>query len=215
MLKNMNVVPVASESSRDMLPPTSWAQGETPHGTSWTTTVDGVLRGADEDSLWVAAHAETLAVPGDRVGKRDVEVPHDLPLSVRLTQLVGKPVRITTVDDGQVLGAESAGRTMTVSDTSGRVWLVARTGTVSGCSHALCGASGESPSVLHAALSQRPAGPLVIGTAELQWLVTEGVPATLPMSDGSSYCVLLAARRPNGTASYVIADASLFAADWS
>jgi hypothetical protein len=64
---------------------------------------------------------------------------------------------------------------------------------------------------LHAALSQRPLGPLVIGTAELQCLVPVGQSALLRLRDGSRFRALLIKRRDDGTASYVIADASLFA----
>ena len=65
---------------------------------------------------------------------------------------------------------------------------------------------------LHAVLSQRPDGPLVIGTSELQWLVQPGTSVPVRMKDGAVFRAELIERHGEGTASYVIADALLFAA---
>jgi hypothetical protein len=164
-----------------------------------TSSVDGVVRRVDGGCLWLSPQGASR--PSTEVGVR-----HDLPPSVLVQALVGRAVRISIVCDAN--GTERRDRTLTICGDDGKLWLIARSGTVHGLTHAVQGG------VLRVALSQRPAGPLVIGTSELQWLVSAGQPATLRMPDGNTLHVRLVERRPDDTASYVLGDPSLFA-DWS
>jgi hypothetical protein len=175
-------------------------------GGALTRVVEGVVRRVHAADICLFAPAS--AVPG-RV--EEVHVRHELPASLDLRPLVGRAVRVTTVY--AEVGASRPDSTLTVADETGRVWLIARSGTVDGASHALSREPGAP--VLHAALSQRPAGPLVIGTAALQWLVPMGKPGVLHLPDGSVLRAVLVSRSLEGTASYVIADARLFASELS
>jgi hypothetical protein len=175
---------------------------------AFTSTVDGVVQRADGEHLWLRAASGAGAEGGERgddAGAFDVCVAHGLPAGIDLALLVGQPVRATVVHEEG--GFASHGRTLTINGHNGRVWLIARSGTVQGVTHALSAASTEP--VIHAALSQRPLGPLVIGTSELQRLVPVGESAILRMPGGSVFRALLVERRPDGTASYVIADDAL------
>ncbi len=211
MLKKMNTeAPMCERPSEpDVL--AGWLVDSAPPrplGASgaFTSTLDGTVVRVDPDNLWLQARApedgadELLPAPA-------VAVCHELPSTVDLRPLVGRTVHATMVlDDG---GGDRPGRTLIITDEGGRAWLIARTGPVQGVRHAVsvgCGA----PS-LQVALSQRPLGPLVIGTSELQWLVPLGQSAFLRMPDGSVFRAMLIKRRKDGTASYVIADESLFA----
>jgi hypothetical protein len=181
------------------------ATAQTP-ATCQASRVDGVIRRVDGGCLWLAPQAASR--PSTEVGVR-----HDLPTSVLLGALIGRSVRISIVCDTGPRGAsgeEHRGRTLTICSDEGRVWLIARSGAVRGLTHALPGGR-----ILRVALSQRPAGPLVIGTSELQWLVSAGQPATLRMPDGDAFHVRLIERRPDDTASYVLGDPCLFADEWS
>jgi len=203
MLKPMNTDDAIQERSSDIDALASWVQHSAwaPGGTqgAFTSTVDGVVERVDAENLWLRGHAADDDA-------HDVGVYHHLPASVDLRPLIGMSVRVTTVCEPGV--AERLDRTLLVSGDAGRVWLISRSGTVHGVTHALGTSCDNAP--LHAALSQRPLGPLVIGTAELQCLVPVGQSALLHMPDGSRFRVLLVKRRPDGTAAYVIADAGLF-----
>ena len=185
---------------------------------SSTSVLQGILRRVDGESLWIGP--ERSARGGTETGIRHElaglvtgYVAGQVTGRVRLDALIGLAVRVTIVREpppAEAKGRRALDRTLTVSGVDGRVWLIARTGTVRGVTHVL------SPQVsLGAALSQRPGGPLVIGTSELQWLVSPGTAARLPMRDGTAFCLLLVDRRPDDTASYVLADESLFAEEWS
>ena len=165
-------------------------------GDGRTSRFEGTVQRVDGGCIWLGAGKANATATGVR---------HEVPSRVRLQALVGRAVRVTIVCERWTGdGEERVDRTFTISSDEGHVWLIARSGTVRGVTHSM----GEG-SVLHVALSQRPRGPLVIGTAELQWLVSPGQAATLPMPNGSSCRVLLVERRPDNTASYVLADPSL------
>jgi hypothetical protein len=168
-----------------------------------TSRFEGTVRRVAAGNLWLGPGTARAT----EIGVRD-----EVPSVVRLEALVGRAVRVTIVSErrGGDGTEERIDRTFTVSSEEGHVWLIARSGSVRGVTHSL----GEG-AVLHAALSQRPRGPLVIGTDELQWLVSEGQAATLPMPNGASMRVLLVERRPDDTASYVLADPTLFDDEWS
>ena len=171
-----------------------------------TSRVDGVVRRVDGGCLW-------LSPPGASRPSTEVGVRHDLPPSVLVQRLVGLSVRVNIVRDAGACdagGTQRRDRTLTICGDDGRLWLIARSGTVQGVTHAVQGGR-----VLRVALSQRPAGPLVIGTSELQWLVSAGQPATLKMPDGNALHVRLIERGPDDTASYVLGDPRLFTDDWS
>jgi hypothetical protein len=211
MLKRMTTEDCAHDRASDIDALTNWAQHAAsarraseppPSGVSFTSTVVGVVQRVDADNLWLRGHASLTDDDASDVG-----VYHHVPPSVDLGGLVGRSVRVTMVCKPGA--GEHLERTLTVSGDDGRVWLLARSGMVQGERHALTPSCGERP--LHAALSQRPLGPLVVGTSELQCLVPVGRSALLRMGDGSMFRAHLVKRRDDGTASYVIADASLFA----
>jgi hypothetical protein len=126
---------------------------------------------------------------------------HNLPRSVELSSLLGHAVRITLVEETTQAGMPS--QTLTLSGASGQVWLIARLGPVRGVVHTIGGAE------VHAALSQRPDGPLVVGTRQLQGLAYPGGHVWLPGSHGSVVAVLLA-RVSSDTAAYVLADDGIY-----
>jgi hypothetical protein len=167
---------------------------------AFASTVEGTVVRTGRECLWLRG---LTANEGDALG--EVCVAHELPASIDLQPLVGLAVRATIVSDEAARPGAPWGRTLTINGDDGRVWLVARSGPVKGITHRLT--SRGAP--LNAALSQRPRGPLVIGTSELQWLVPlrDSVNVTLPT--GESFRVLFTERRPDGAASYVIADESL------
>ena len=184
-------------------PPASRVQDH--HDETVTTTVDGVVQRVDGTNLWLRAHPA-----GDDVAAFDVCVEHRLPSSVNLAPLIGLAVRATMVcEEGR---GESA-RTLTINGHDGRVWLIARSGTVQGVTHVVSTTPGEP--VIHAALSQRPLGPLVIGTPELQRLVRVGESALVRMPSGAVWRALFVQRQQDGTASYVLADDALVVAKLS
>jgi hypothetical protein len=201
---------------------------------TFTSTVEGVVVRVDDESLWLRAHANvelsglaerrSRSTPSHGQGSHgqrsyghrshgqhedDVCVLHELPVGVDLGYLVGRSVRATTVSEQ--VASETPSRTLTIQDDDGRAWLIARTGPVHGVTHAV---SPDAPT-LHAALSQRPDGPLVIGTSELQWLVPVGQSALVCMPNGALFRALLARRNRDGTASYVIVDERLVIAKLS
>lgn len=216
MVKRMNACDVARDSSDELRPLTLLLTGPRPSTgatSSWppagleeTRVVEGVVRRvhAEDICLFAPFTADRAASVGR---EEEVHVRHELPRTLDLRPLVGQRVRVTVVSSRA--GFDHLDRTLSISDDTGRVWLIARSGTVQGVTHAL--ATGVDAPVLQAALSQRPAGPLVIGTAALQWLVPVGHSSLLELPGGAVLRATLVERRLDGTASYVIADARLFA----
>ena len=173
-------------------------------GGAFTSTVEGTVRRVDGAMMWLRGHA-AAASGAEHGGEGGVF--HELPAVIDLRPLLGLSVHVTTMSEAGA--GEQPTKTLVVSGASGRVWLIARSGNVHGVTHAISPTCHESD--VHAALSQRPDGPLVIGTEELQWLVPVGQSAHIRMRDGSVLRAFLVERRADGTASYVLADPSLFA----
>jgi hypothetical protein len=135
--------------------------------------------------------------------ERRATLGHNLPRSVDLSCLLGDAVRITLVEETTPAGVPS--QTLTLSGAAGQVWLIARLGPVRGVVHAIGGAE------VHAALSQRPDGPLVVGTRQLQGLAYPGGHVWLPGSHGSVVALLLA-RVSSDTAAYLLVDDAIYTA---
>jgi len=153
-------------------------------------SAEGIAWRADSSSL-------SLEVPGRRVA-----LGHNLPSSIDLRQLLGHSLRITLVDELTSAGVPS--QTLTLCGALGQVWLVARLGPVRGVVHAVGGVQ------VHAALSQRPDGPLVVGTRQLQGLAYPGGHVRLPGPRGALVFELVA-RISSDTAAYVIVEDAIYA----
>jgi hypothetical protein len=135
------------------------------------------------------------------VPERRAALNHNLPATIDLSPLLGHSLRVTLVEETSPGGVPS--QTLTLCGALGRVWLIARLGPVRGVVHAIGGAE------VHAALSQRLDGPLVVGTRELQGLVNPGGHVHLPGSRGA-IVVQLVARVSSDTAAYVLAEDGIF-----
>jgi hypothetical protein len=194
--------PVSSVALRSSLPlwfdlsgdvavviPTPRSEVCTAEGTAWRT---------DAASLELSqAHA----------GARSVTLAHNLPSSINLAPLLGKTLRVTLVHDeadNTNCGVLAAGsQTLSISGPGGRVWLVARFGPVHGVIHSVGGTE------VRAALSQRPMGPLVVGTEQSQWLVYPECHVTLGGA-AQGLVVEHVARPSTESAAYVIVESSLY-----
>jgi len=168
-----------------------------PTSRSEVSTADGVAWRADGTSL-------ALSLPGGAT----VTLTHDLPSSIDLRPLLGQTLRVTLVDDValNVRGSSRGGgesQTLSISGVGGRVWLVARFGPVPGLVHSIGGQE------VRAALSQRHAGPLVVGTARLQWLVYPGCHVRMG-GDAAGLVVEHIARPSTDSAAYLICESSLY-----
>ncbi len=153
-------------------------------------SAEGIAWRADSSGL-------SLEMPDRRVTLR-----HNLPASIGLRALLGHSLRVTLVEETSPAGVPS--QTLTLS-APGQVWLVARLGPVRGVVHSIGGTQ------IHASLSQRPDGPLVVGTRDLQALVNPGGHVWLPGSR-ASLVVEFVARVSSDTAAYVVAEESIYAA---
>ena len=123
-----------------------------------------------------------------------------MPKCLDLGLLSGENFRITTFFEPGPRGV--LGRTLVVSGTDGRVWLVVHQGEVFEQRHTFEGLE------LKVALSQRDGGGLIVGTRQLQSLLAVGESARV-RDDDHEFIVSFTARTSAG-ASYVIADASLW-----
>ena len=195
------------------------------HDDAVTATVEGTLLRVEPGGFFLVP-STSLAGPSssaawnpnaaDDVGRDEpsscepaaIFVHHDLPKDIDLEPLVGRAVRVTTIYEGDA--GEPQSRTLILNDDQGRVWLIARSGKVSGVMHLLSSSDAGPKTELHAALSQRADGPLVIGTSELQWLVAVGATALLHLPESIPYRASLVTRQSDATASYFIADDRLF-----
>lgn len=131
----------------------------------------------------------------------ELRLRHNLPERIDLRPLLRKRVRVTLRSAPQALGP--AEQLLTIADRAGRVLLLARFGPVGGEPHVI-GATR-----LVAALSQRPGGPMVFGTPELQWIVHKGEHVTLRERDRDLVMYFLA-RTAAGAAAYVIVDRAMW-----
>lgn len=148
----------------------------------------------------IAALASAACLRLDMPGRR-IELAHNLPATLDLTPLLGHLLRVTLVEETTTAGIPS--QTLTLCGALGQVWLIARLGPVRGVVHAIGGAE------VHAALSQRPDGPLVVGTRELQGLAYPGGHMRLPGPRGT-IVVEFVARVSSDTAAYVLAEEAVY-----
>ena len=137
-------------------------------------------------------------------GEHAASLRHALPASIDLTPLIGKRVRVTLMHAAPSLASDAGvTQTLTITGEGGRLLLVAHSGHVRGNTHMLGKVS------VYVALSQRPGGPMVFGTARLQSLVRVG--DSVRVRDGEHLYVLsFHARAANGNASYVITSGALW-----
>jgi hypothetical protein len=136
-------------------------------------------------------------------GEHSAALRHSLPAYVDLTPLIGRRVRITLMHTAPSLAADAGvTQTLTIAGTDGRLYVIAHAGHVRGNAHTLGKVS------VYVALSQRPGGPMVFGTARLQSLVRVG--ESVRVRDGEDLYVMSFQSRPaNGTAAYVITSGEL------
>lgn len=130
----------------------------------------------------------------------DVSLSYVVPSHVDLDPLRGAYVKVTLTDELADTGRRA--QTLTIADETGRPLLLARFGSA-GQVHAL----GRSR--VHAALSQRPGGPLVFGTERLQYVVHVGEHVRVREPVGE-YVVCFVARTAHDDVAYVIADTTLW-----
>jgi hypothetical protein len=154
------------------------------------------IRSAEGVASLASSACLRLDVPGRRI-----ELAHNLPASLDLTPLLGHSLRVTLVEETTTAGLPS--QTLTLCGALGQVWLIARLGPVRGVVHAIGGAE------VHAALSRRPDGPLVVGTRELQGLAYPGGHMRLPGPSGT-IVVEFVARVSSDTAAYVLAEEAVY-----
>jgi hypothetical protein len=157
------------------------------------TTADGIATWADASTF-------------ELTGTHRVTLSHNLPSSIDLRALLGQTLRVTLVDEVAPNGT-AASQTLSISGASGRVWLVARFGPVRGVVHTI------GTIEVRAALSQRPEGPLVVGTEQLQWLVAAGCHVRLgaaALGRSEDLVVEHIARPSLDSAAYLIAETAIY-----
>jgi hypothetical protein len=127
----------------------------------------------------------------------------DLPERIDLRPLLGARLHITLRNEPLLLGP--MGQLLTIADDLGRVKMVAHFGVADGEVHALGSLD------VRVALSQRPRGPIVFGTSQLQCAVHVGEYVVVSDASGE-YVMHFVARTAAGYAAYVIVDRALFRA---
>jgi hypothetical protein len=152
---------------------------------TWISSAEGRITRVGEGHAWIE-------------GEHSAALRHALPAHVDLAPLVGRRVRITLMHAAPSLATDAGvTQTLTIAGTDGKVYVIAHSGHVRGNAHTLGKVS------VYVALSQRPGGPMVFGTARLQSLVRVG--ESVRVRDGEDLYVLYFEARPaNGNASYVI-----------
>ena len=152
---------------------------------TWISSAEGSIARIGEGHAWIE-------------GEHSAALRHALPEQIDLAPLVGRRVRITLVHTAPSAAYDvGITQTLTIAGTDGRIYVIAHSGHVRGNAHTLGKVS------VYVALSQRPGGPMVFGTARLQSLVRVG--DSVRVRDGEDlYVMCFHARLANGTASYVI-----------
>jgi hypothetical protein len=158
-----------------------------PRG-SWMTVAEGFVEGAGARRL-------TL--------EDDVTLTHSLPPGIDLGPLVGSHVRLMLRDE-HTPGGQRA-QTLTIAGTDRRTRLVACFGPVPGQSHTI------GSMRVRAALSQRPGGPLVFGTDQLQYVLQVGDGVRI-LDGRREYIMRFVERTAYDYAAYVIAEQRLWRA---
>jgi hypothetical protein len=131
----------------------------------------------------------------------ELRLRYTLPAFFDLRPLLGRRIRVTL--RSTPLAAGPTEQLLTIADHAGRTWMIAHFGPLEGETHVV----GETRLV--AALSQRPGGPMVFGTKELQSIVHIG--EHVAVHDGQHELVMhFVARTPLGYAAYAIVDRALY-----
>ena len=131
----------------------------------------------------------------------ELRLRHTLPDRIDLSPLLRRRLRVTLRTEP--LPAGPAEQLLTVADCSGRVWMIAHFGAVDGDAQVV----GDTRLV--AALSQRPGGPMVFGTPQLQCIVHAGGHVTV-REGGRDMVMYFLARTSAGYAAYAIVDHTLW-----
>jgi hypothetical protein len=168
-------------------------------------SAEGVARRADAAGLELVLPPRSTRASRERRGLasvRSVTLAHNLPNSIVLSRLLGQSLRVTLVDESP--SSAGGSQTLSISGSGGRVRLVARFGPAHGVVHSIGGIE------VHAALSRRPTGPLVVGLGALQWLVYPGCHVRFGESS-ANLVVEHIARVSTESLAYVIADSGIYA----
>ncbi len=157
---------------------------------AWISTAEGVVARASGATMWIE-------------GDAPISLRHSLPGVVDTGMFLGRRVRATlvhvsTIDDG----ASALSQTLTIAAHDGTPLLIAHVGLVRGIAHTL------GKQTVFVALSQRPGGPMVFGTARVQSLVRAGDHVRVRVED--DVYVMHFESRGASTASYVIVDESIW-----
>lgn len=159
----------------------------------WLTYAEGIVS---------EASGETLVVGGD------VTLVHTLPACITLRALEGKRLHLSLSDEVSPSGPRA--QTLVISERQGATGhavprLVARYGRA-GMIHAI----GRG-TLVRAALSQRPGGPMTFGTDKLQYVVHVGQHLRAAGPGGGEFVMHFEARTKFDYVAYAIVDRALWA----
>ncbi len=147
---------------------------------SWVSTAEGVIERVERGAI--------------RIGDSRALLRHSIPASFEMSALLGRRVRVTLL---HVVAVDSGlAQTLTVTGVDGELLLVAHAGEVRSIAHRL----GDLQ--VYVALSQRPGGPMVFGTARVQAIVREK--DHLRVRDDDETYVLQFESRAGNSATYAI-----------
>jgi hypothetical protein len=151
---------------------------------SWVSTAEGIVERVEGNVI--------------RVGEMRSSLRHSIPSCFELGALLGRRVRTTLVHVAAIDSGLTQTLTMTGSD--GELLVVAHAGEVRSIAHAL----GKLQ--VYVALSQRPGGPMVFGTARVQAIVREKEHVRVRDDDDEAYVMHFESRetRAGNAATYAI-----------
>jgi hypothetical protein len=140
---------------------------------TWISTAEGVVTRVERQAIVID-------------GEPAVSLKHSITASFDLGALVGGRVRVTLLN----VATHDSGltQTLTVTGEGGDLLVLGHSGEAKAVSHTL----GDLD--VYVALSQRPGGPMVFGTARLQSIVREGEHIRV-RSANASYVMELESRR--------------------
>jgi hypothetical protein len=118
---------------------------------SWVSTAEGIVERVEGTLI--------------RVGEARASLRHSIPPCFELNALLGRRVRATLVHVAAIDSGLT--QTLTITNADGELLVLAHSGEVRSIAHRL----GKLP--VYVALSQRPGGPMVFGTARVQAIVRE------------------------------------------
>jgi hypothetical protein len=166
----------------------SAVRGREPGRRGWLTVAEGRVDAVGDGHL---------------VLEDDVRLAYVLPPRFGFRPLVGTYVKLTLNDEPAASGPRA--QMLTIADPCGKLRLLARFGPA-GLVHDVGG------SRVRAALSQRPDGPMAIGTEQLQYVVHVGEYVRLRAPAGD-FVAHYMARMAYDYVAYVIADKSLWVSE--